>query len=200
MTQPWATADYWESLYRAGDTGWDKGRVAPPIARLLSEGHVAKGGRVAVIGAGRGHEAVAAAKAGFAVTGVDFAPSAAQAMREAGVQAGARFEVLQADLFELPSLRAEPFDAVLEHTCFCAIPVERREAYVQAVRAVLEPNGLLLGLFYAHGRPDGPPFDTSEAEVRRLFSPWFELERLRVASDSFENRAGKELEAVFRRR
>jgi len=91
-----------------------------------------------------------------------------------------------------------PFDAIVEHTCFCAIDVERRPEYVEAVARALVPGGTLLGVFYAHGREGGPPFDTTEAEVRRLFSTRFEIERLQVARDSFEVRAGKELEAVLR--
>ncbi|MBS1149554.1 MAG: hypothetical protein H6Q89_1252, partial [Myxococcaceae bacterium] len=41
------------------------------------------------------------------------------------------------------------------------------------------------------------PFDTHEDELRRLFSARFELVRLVRAADSFDQRAGKEVEAVF---
>lgn len=97
----------------------------------------------------------------------------------------------------MPRTHAGAFDAVLEHTCFCAIDVERREEYVRAVRDLLAPNGRLFGLFYAHGKPGGPPSTTSEAEVRALFSRDFEIEVLKTAPDSFEARAGKKLEFVF---
>jgi methyl halide transferase len=91
-----------------------------------------------------------------------------------------------------------PFDAVMEHTCFCAIDVSRRAEYVDTVFHALRPGGVLFGLFYAHGKEGGPPFDTSEAEIHELFAPHFHLQRLQRAPDSFEARAGKELEFVFR--
>jgi hypothetical protein len=181
--------EYWNTLYLTGDTGWDKGVASPPIVRLAKEGVVPKGASIAVLGAGKGHDAIALARMGFKVTAIDFAPEAAKAMRASG----AGIEVIESDIF---TVRGN-FDAVLEHTCFCAIEVRRRAEYVELVHR-LAPT--LFGVFYAHGREGGPPFDTNEKELRALFEPKFQIERLRVASDSFEARAGKELEAIFRRR
>jgi len=187
-------ATYWNDLYLKGDTGWDKGVASPPIARMLREGVVPAGASIAVIGAGRGHDAIEAARLGYRVTAVDFAAEAVKDTAANARAAGVQLEVRQADLFALTG----PFDAVLEHTCFCAIDVERRDAYVDAVARALRPSGALFGLFYAHGREGGPPFDVTEEEVRRRFSRRFVIERLRRASDSFEARKDKELEAVFR--
>ncbi|MBL8955037.1 MAG: methyltransferase domain-containing protein [Myxococcaceae bacterium] len=188
-------ATYWNDLYLKGDTGWDKGVASPPLARMLREGVVPKGSSIAVIGAGRGHDAIEAARLGYRVTAVDFAAEAAKDISNNAHGAGVRLDVLQADLFT--GLKG-PYDAVLEHTCFCAIDVARRDEYVTAIARALKPGGTLFGLFYAHGREGGPPFDVSEDEVRRRFSGRFVIERLRRAPDSFEARAGRELEAVFR--
>jgi SAM-dependent methyltransferase len=197
VDHPVSSAQWWNERYLAGDTGWDKGTAAPPIARMISEGMVPKG-RVAALGAGRGHEALKLAKAGYAVTAIDFAQAACDAIRETARRERVEIDVLQADVFELPSqLR---FDAVLEHTCFCAIDPTRRDEYVRVMTQLLDPGGRLFGLFYAHGRAGGPPFTTSEAEVREKFGPAFEFERLRVAPDSFPGRADEELEFIFRRR
>ncbi len=189
--------DYWNELYLAGDTGWDKGAAAPPIVRLLEEG-VAGLGPVAVLGAGPGHEAIAAARAGLRVTAIDFAPEAITAMRARAIAASVELELLQEDLFALPALRPGAFSAVLEHTCFCAIEVARRSEYVEAVHRLLAPRGVLFGLFYSRGR-EGPPYATSEAEVRELFAPRFQIERLHIPPDSFPARAGHELEFLFRK-
>lgn len=197
MSDDVSTAAYWNDLYLKGDAGWDKGTVSPPIARLLREGLIGPTARVAVIGAGRGHEALEAARLGFRVTAVDFAEEACKAIAASAVKAGLEVEVLQEDLFHLPKRRPGHYDAILEHTCFCAIAVAQRAAYVDAVHALLRTGGLLFGLFYAHGNPGGPPFDTGEAELERLFQTRFELTRLKRAADSFDHRAGKELEAVF---
>ena len=191
---------YWSALYQADDTGWDKGQCAPPIARLLREGLLPPDAHVAVIGCGRGHEAFEAARLGFQVTAIDFALEAIAAVRANASQPGLHLAAVEADVFELSQRWPGQFDAIIEHTCLCAIDFARREEYVQAVAGALQPHGILLGLFYAHNKPDGPPYRISEAEVRKLFTTRFELERLHIAPDSFENRAGNELEFIFRLR
>lgn len=199
MTDDVSQAGYWEQLYQAKDTGWDKGRAAPPIVRMLAEGFLPKGARIAVVGAGPGHEAIEAARLGFRPLAVDFAPSSAARIRDVAQKAGVEVEVLQQDLFALPKTHAGAFDAVLEHTCFCAIDVARRAEYVDAVHALLKPGGIFFGLFYAHGKEGGPPFTTTEGEVRALFAGKFTVERLVRPADSFEARQGNELEALFRK-
>jgi methyl halide transferase len=200
MTDDVNAADYWENLYRTGEVGWDKGQPSPPIVRMLDEGVLPAQARLAVVGAGPGHEVYEAARRGYRVTAIDFAPSSVAQLHAGAKRTGTQFEVLEADLFTVPKTHAGQFDAVLEHTCFCAIDVARRAEYVETVHAMLAPGGLLFGLFYAHGKEGGPPFTTTEAEVETLFAPRFELERLRRAPDSFEIRKGNELEFLFRAR
>lgn len=192
--------EFWNQRYLEKSTGWDKGRAAPPIARMLREPVLPAGSRVVVLGAGRGHEALESARAGLRVTAVDFAEEAVKHLRSAAEAAGLPIEVLQEDVFELGRRHPAAFDAALEHTCFCAIDPVRREEYVRAVVDALAPGGVFFGLFYAHGRPGGPPITTSREEVERLFASHFALERLVTPPDSFAGRAGEELEFVFRRR
>lgn len=198
MAEDLSDPKHWNDIYLAGDAGWDKGRPSPPLVRLSGEGLVPAGAKLVVLGAGRGHDALALAKKGFRVTAVDFAEEAAKAMRAGAKKAKADIEVLQEDIFALPKTRTGAFDAAVEHTCFCAIDPKRRAEYVDVAHAILVPGGTLLGLFYAHGREGGPPYTTDEAEVRRLFGKRFTLERLVRAPDSFQERAGAEIEFVFR--
>lgn len=193
-------AGFWEARYLSAQTGWERGRCAPPIVRMLREAVVAKGAHVAVLGSGRGHEALEAAAQGYEATAIDFAEPAIEATRVAAEHRQLDVETLQQDLFTLGTTHEGAFDAVLEHTCFCAIDPERRDEYVQVVHRVLKPGGVVFGLFFAHGRPGGPPFDTNEDEVRRRFEPHFVVERLERAKDSFSERSGEELEFVFRRK
>jgi len=193
-------AAYWDAIYREGTPGWDKGRPSPPIVRMIGEKVIPAGSWVCVIGAGKGQEAIALAKAGYRVTAVDFAEEAVKGVRENAKAAGVELDVQQRDLFTLPTDFRATFHAILEHTCFCAIETTRRAEYVDVVHACLRENGILFGLFYAHGRNGGPPFTTDEAEVRKLFEPRFTVERLVKAPDSFPERANSELEFVFRRK
>lgn len=197
MTDELLDAAYWNKLYLGGDTGWDKGSCAPPIARMLKGAVAPAGSRLGVLGSGRGHEAIAAAKAGYRVAAIDFSEEACKATAANAAAAQVKVDPLQEDVFTLYRRQPGHYDALIEHTCFCAIAVERRAEYVDAVHALLRKGGIYFGLFYAHGKPGGPPFDTTEQEVRRLFSKHFEVQRLTPATDSFELRAGKELEAVF---
>lgn len=185
---------YWNELYLKGDTRWDKGAPSPPIVRMLREGVVPMGCHLAVVGAGFGYEAIEAARQGYRVTAIDYASEAVKRIAANARTAGVQLEVREEDVFAMKG----PFDAVLEHTCFCAIDVERRAEYVAAVARALAPGGTLLGVFYAHGKQGGPPFDVGEAEIRAMFEPRFRIERLLRAPDSIPNRAGKELEAVLR--
>lgn len=191
--------EYWEEIYASGEVRWDKGRPTPPLVRLVREGVIPAGGHVAVPGAGRGHDALFLAREGFRVTALDFAPTASNAMREAAAAAKLPMEVLQEDVFALAERFPAAFDAIFEHTIFCAIDPARRREFVETMHAALRPGGLWLGLFYAHGREGGPPHSTDEAEVRRLSSGLFTVEHIAVAPDSFPERANNELEFVFRK-
>ena len=188
---------FWSALYRTGDTRFDKGQVAPPIARMARDGDLPRG-RVLVPGGGRGHDALALAGLGFEVTVVDLAPEACEAAAAAARALGLRLEVRCEDvLVDTAAARPGTFDAIVEHTFFCAIDPVRRPDYVEACAELLRPGGVLAGLFFVLGRPGGPPFDVTEREVRSLFGDRFDLERLRPATDSFPDRLGRELEFRF---
>ena len=192
-----STPSFWSALYRRGEDGWEKGLPAPPVLRLAN---ALPRGKVAVVGCGRGHEAVALARLGWDAVGFDFAPEAVAGARRRAARSGSRVRFERADLFGLPARYPGAFDAVCEHTCFCAIDPSRRRDYVRAVAGILRPGGILFGLFYVHGRPGGPPFDTDAAEIRRLFCRRFEIRSLEVPPDSHPGREGKELLALFYRR
>lgn len=206
-----SSPDFWEPIY-AGEPPWDLGMPAPPLVSLLARSTppppLAPPARVAVLGSGRGHDAVHLARAGFDVTGFDFArpaiEAATAAASRAGVASRCRFE--RRDVLALaidpPPL---PFDAAIEHTCFCAIDPRRRPEYVAAARALIRPGGLLVALFYpvepaAPPLPEGPPFASRREDLERLFLGPFELVEAAVPSDSVERRRGREWLAVLRRR
>jgi SAM-dependent methyltransferase len=179
----------WEAIYQADDAGWDIGKPAPPFVDLLSEAPPwLVPGAMLVPGCGAGHDAAAFADAGFAVTAVDFAPSAVRFARAKGLK------VVEGDFLALPAEFANQFDFVLEHTCFCAIPVANRPCYVVAAAQALKPGGSLIGLFYRFDPPDdeGPPFAVGEAEFRAAFDPLFEILEFRVPARSHGKRQGRE--------
>ena len=191
--------EFWNSRYAQGQMGWDLGQPAPPLARWLRQSSLPVPQRVAVVGCGAGHEALLFARAGHEVTGFDFAPRAVARAQQLAAEARVAATFLEGDLFTLPARYPAAFDLVVEHTCFCAIDPARREAYVQAVEALLAPGGRLVGLFFTHGRPGGPPFGSSRTEVEQLFGDHFVLDASEVPADSVPSRAGQELLALFRK-
>lgn len=191
-------AEYWERHYREGNLAWDLGAPAPPFVDLLDGAGAPQPGRMLVLGAGRGHDAVLFAGRGFDVTAVDFAPGAVAETTQAAREANVPVEAVQHDIFAMPPDFAHRFDYVLEHTCFCAIDPTRREEYVRVVWQMLQPGGLFIALFFTHGRPGGPPFTTSEGEIRRLFEPYFSIEQVETPRRSVKPRQGLELLALMR--
>lgn len=173
MTSPVPdTGSWWDQRYLDGTDRWELGAPAPPLARFLKEQAQAPQppGRVLVPGCGRGHEAALLASLGFEVVGLDFS---AEAVREArrlhGEQAG-RLTWVQADLLDAEALDAAVLgsascDGVLEHTCYCAIDPALRQAYRSTVARLLQPEGWLLGLFWCHRRPGGPPYGSDADQL-----------------------------------
>ncbi|MBM3279509.1 MAG: methyltransferase domain-containing protein [Candidatus Handelsmanbacteria bacterium] len=189
---------YWQAVYDEGEPGWDRGAPAPPLERALGEFPLPRTGAALVPGCGFGHEALMLARLGYAVTAVDFAPAAIAGLR---ARAGAMpLTALERDLFSLGGDFSGGFDLVVEHTCFCAIPIERRGEYAALMAQLLRPEGWLLGLFYETDRGEGPPFCTTRGDVERHFLPFFEILHLSRPSDSFAGREGKEWLGLMRKR
>jgi methyl halide transferase len=186
-------AIFWSSLYASGGDGWELGRATPPLERWFTA-HPPREQRTLVIGCGRGHEARMLARMGAHVVAIDFAPEAIAAAQGYADSDAVDFRVR--DLFALPR-DVERYDLIVEHTCFCAIDPARRDEYVDVVHQILKPQGRLVGLFYAHGRPGGPPFSTTLDELRTRFTRKFLLAHDEVPEDSIASRHGEEILAVL---
>lgn len=199
---PVSDAERWEQRYHSGGDGWELWRPAPPLQRYLEEHPLTLPLRALVIGAGRGHEARLLARLGADVTALDFAATAVAECQRLARAEGLTMTVRQADLFDLPGSDADAgaYDLLLEHTCFCAIDPARRDEYVATVAALLRPGGRLLGLFYCHGDPGGPPYGATPAEIDGRFAPRFTTLHREVPPDSVATRASQELLVLYQRR
>ena len=181
----------WEALYQANETFWDHGVASPGLVDYLAANPALPPGQTLVPGCGRGHDARALAKAGWSVTGLDLAPSSVPLAKRLADEEGLAIDYRIVDF--LSDEPHQPFDIVLEHTLFCAIPPTRRIDYVQAVRRWLKPGGLYLAVNYMITDDNGePPFSTTTAELDARFGEPFELLR-RWTPRSYESREGKEL-------
>ncbi|HEV8441020.1 MAG TPA: methyltransferase domain-containing protein [Methylomirabilota bacterium] len=194
-----STPAFWEDLYAGGHDGWELGTPAPPLRAWLDGGgrfSTADGSgevRVAVPGAGRGHDARLLAQRGYRVWGFDFAPAAIARARALAEREGVMVSYEQRDVFTLARDHAGFFDAVWEYTCFCAIDPARREEYARLLHAILRPGGTLLGCFYPlRDGDDGPPFPVSRPEIERLLAPHFRIVESGPPARSADRRRGLE--------
>ena len=167
-----AEPSHWDQRYRDRADGWELGRPAPPLELFLRTHPLAPRtpGTVLVPGCGRGHEAALLEALGFRVIGLDFSGEALDAARGLHGPDRPGLRWLQADLFDRPALEAAGLAAgrltgIVEHTCFCAIDPGRREAYITTACRLLAPGGWLLGLFWCHGTPGGPPWGSDPQTV-----------------------------------
>jgi cyclopropane fatty-acyl-phospholipid synthase-like methyltransferase len=169
---------------------WEKGAPSPGLVDFLEAHPGLAHGSVCVPGCGTGHDVRTWARAGFGAFGYDIAPSAIRLAAEATRAAHLSAEFQVADF-----LSAKPpflFDWVFEHTLFCAIQPNERDAYVRAVLRWLKPQGQYLAVNYLIPDRDGPPFGTTREELWQRFSPHFELLKEWVPR-SYQNRTGLEL-------
>lgn len=189
---------YWDARYRNDEAGWDLGGPSPVFQRVLA-GRRLTPGRALVLGSGRGHDAVAFARAGWRVTGVDFSPEALALARRSATGVDPAPAFVEADIFDLPAAWNGGFDLVVEYVTYCAIAPSRRAEFAAAVSRLLAPDGRLLALFFpVEERPGGPPFGVDPEEAVRLFSRHLVLLEREVPADSVVPRRGREVLTLWR--
>ncbi|WP_303674167.1 methyltransferase [Vampirovibrio chlorellavorus] len=191
---------FWENRYITQNTGWDLAGPSPHFVALIKAPPAfLKPGAMAVLGAGRGHDAALFGQNAFQVSGFDYASSAVQEARQ---RYGQWADFHQRDIFTLGQADtpfAHQFDYVLEHTCFCAILPKQRPDYLQTVTRLLKPEGYLIGIFWEHEEADGPPFSTTLEAVQALFCDSFDIISVEERQPA-SNRRGIERLMVLRRK
>jgi SAM-dependent methyltransferase len=158
---------HWEDKYRAMTIPWDRGAASPALLGWIEDG-VLLPGRVLIPGCGRGHEALELARRGFQVTALDIAPTALEHLAAELHTAGVDAERVCADALIWQA--DQPFDAIYEQTCLCALDPAHWAAYEQQLFNWLRPDGKLFALFMQVERPGGPPFHCALPDMRTLFS------------------------------
>ena len=188
-------SDDWDRRYRQGDTPWCKGLAHPllPEAALPADFT----GRVLVPGCGRGSDLLALAchAPDAEIIGIDLSPSAIREARERCTpHPGLRLDVGDFLAAEQMVRQYGTVERIWEHTCFCALPPARRPDYVRSAARLLEPGGLLCGVFFLalDDGGQGPPWNCPAADLERLFSEWFEIATPLPCAQTFPGREGEE--------
>jgi ubiquinone/menaquinone biosynthesis C-methylase UbiE len=149
------------NLWYFGSPPWDTGISPPELFEFIRSNPA---GRAIDLGCGTGTNVITLAKAGWSVTGVDFAARAIamarRKMRAAQVQA----ELHVRDATRLEGIQG-PFDLALDMGCFHN--VADRAAYLRELDRILAPGGFWL--MYGFTKPDpnqpGPGLGTADLEL-----------------------------------
>ncbi|MFI6480910.1 class I SAM-dependent methyltransferase [Nonomuraea sp. NPDC050663] len=169
-----------ERFYRAGKAPWDTG-VTPPELVALVEGHGAlPPGRALELGCGTGTNAIYLARHGWQVTAVDLIDSAVDQARQKTEAAGVAVDLLHGDATRLDDLAvAGSFDLFFDLSCYCGIPLHRRDAYATGLTRRAAPGARLLMFGYGPepaGNPLPPVKSWAEGvtadELRARFPGW----------------------------
>jgi ubiquinone/menaquinone biosynthesis C-methylase UbiE len=145
---------------------WDTGISPPELNDFLNEHQP---GRAIDLGCGTGTNVVTLARAGWQVTGVDFAARAIQLARKKVRQARVQAELSVQDVTRLDGI-AGPFDLAFDLGCFHTLPQAGKSQYLEQLDRILAPQGfwLLYGFLKPEASGTGPGL--SEADIGRITS------------------------------
>lgn len=186
--------EYWETQYKTNATGWDLGKVSPPIKEYID---TLKDKNISVLipGCGNSHEAEYLLNQGFTnITVIDIAPTLVENLQEK-FKNYPNIKILLGDFFD----HQGQYDLIIEQTFFCALPPTLRQNYVAKMRQLLSDKGKLVGLLFNKTFESGPPFGGSKAEYEQLFKSHFNFLQMNLCQNSIKPRANSELFIEFQK-
>lgn len=187
--------EYWEAQYKTNATGWDLGKVSPPIKEYIDTLED-KNSSILIPGCGNSHEAEYLLSQGFTnITLIDIAPTLVENLQKK-FKNYPNIKIVLGDFFE----HKGQYDLVIEQTFFCALPPTMRKKYVVEMHKILAAKGLLVGLLFNKTFESGPPFGGSQAEYEQLFKDYFDFKIMEICHNSIAPRANTELFIEFQKK
>ncbi len=185
--------DFWHDRWRSGRIGFHQTSIDRSLRRHWPSLDLPAGSRVFVPLCGKSLDLLWLRDQGLDVVGVELSSTAVESFfLENGIPARRRVQG-PFDLYEAPGIRLFRGDffaltagmlgdlaAVYDRAALISWTPALRGPYVEHLAHLLRPGirMLLISLEYAQPQMAGPPFSVTADEVRRLFSPHFELEEI----------------------
>jgi len=159
---------------------WDTG-ISPPELLEFIQTH--SPGRAIDIGCGTGTNVITLARAGWQVTGIDFAPRAITLAKLKLKEVHVRADVQVNDATKMEGISG-PFDLAFDLGCFHGIPQNLQSKYLDQLERILAPGGFWLMYGFLRSDADHTPAGLAEADISSISARFSLLSR----RDGFDNR------------
>src|SRR5687768_15891203 len=126
--------DFWDGRYKEGNTPWNIEKPSSELMKFLDRGRITSGTALD-LGCGYGTQALALAKRGFRVTGVDFPPTAIDEARQRVERQGVEVSFLTADLAADPDLGG-PYDFLFDRGVYHILRQQNLDPYLRLLEKV----------------------------------------------------------------
>ena len=180
------------NLWYFRDPPWDSG-ISPPELIEFIQTHPA--GKAIDLGCGTGTNVITLARAGWQVTGVDFAVTAIRMAKNKLKTADVHANLRVGDVTKLKDING-PFDLALDLGCFHGLIQQGRLDYLTQLERILAPNGFwLMYGFLTPGTPRSG-HGLAEAEIDFISS------QLKLVSrrDGFDKRERQSAWFLFQKK
>ncbi|XP_062506767.1 probable thiopurine S-methyltransferase [Corticium candelabrum] len=194
------TNDDWEWLWKNGGTPWAKDAVNPWLVQYIDElTSKREGVRILLPLCGdtfdmkwlvdRGHRVVGVEASEtailkfFSTHEIEYKVEPVEGIENASVYKACddRLQIFQCDFFAVTKETIGMFDSIWDFGALVAIPPERRQEYVDIIKALLSSKGrIILETIYHREKNkfDGPPFTVEDEKVAELYAPYFDFKFL----------------------
>jgi SAM-dependent methyltransferase len=181
---------FWDQLWKTKDTGWDLKQVSPPLQHYF-DAMTCKNKSILIPGCGNAYEAEYLLNNGFNnITIIDISPTLCnQLIKKNKKFTGKQLTIICGDFFK----HTGQYDFIIEQTFFCALEKTRRHEYVEKMKSLLKPTGVLAGLLFNKEFEKNPPFGGNIRTYKKLFQPFFEILQMKTTKISVAPRLGTEL-------
>lgn len=183
-------ADFWHKRWERNQIGFHQEQVNSYLAQYWPSLGIDAGGRVLVPLCGKSLDLAWLAGQGLRVLGVELSRRAVedffaeQQLEPERFEHGAftcyrseGIELWCGDFFELNAADVADCVGLYDRAALIALPPEMRERYAAHLATILPAgcSAVLVTMDYDQSKLDGPPFAVTDEEVRRLYTPRWQI-------------------------